>query len=420
MEPTSTAACTPTGRSRDLSVETNPTRQRASLLEGEWHNESNRQRLARGLASLLVEARSSTSRTKEADVVKRAGVAVILVIGVIVPFGDVLAAGPVAGQPAGVSPGDAARFTGTESRCPTFAWTAVEGADEYDLRVYAVDGARTDPTIEPVLRMALPAGATAWTPPTESCLQRGGRYAWSLRAVTAKRTVTAKDDSPWSVPLLFEVAALATSGELAPALEIVGGRLDRPEPVDVEMRLDGDSRSLEPGRAPVGGSAVQGAPLPIPAGSAAAAIKVDGEVRTVTPDGSARLWGRGRTTEVFGTIFGGVLNVPCSNGSIQYGLSTTDVAWGAAAEACPAGTWVCRGSDIGPDIACNTTRTDDGIDLVSFCNNSIFDLPEDGHIGWLAETLSGSSPVYGLAQRETGGPVSWTKCWFLPVWCCWE
>ncbi|MCP4249786.1 MAG: hypothetical protein GY778_22310, partial [bacterium] len=86
-----------------------------------------------------------------------------------------------------------------ESRCPTFNWAGVPGARSYELVVYLVGEEGQEAT--PVLRQTVPGAANGWTPSLDACLERGERYAWSVRAVG--RT----EASDWSAPSLFEVAA---------------------------------------------------------------------------------------------------------------------------------------------------------------------------------------------------------------------
>jgi hypothetical protein len=59
---------------------------------------------------------------------------------------------------------------------------------------------------EPIVRAALPGSAQGWTPALDQCLQQGGRYAWSVRAIGAEET------SAWSTPALFQVAVPILDG----------------------------------------------------------------------------------------------------------------------------------------------------------------------------------------------------------------
>lgn len=98
--------------------------------------------------------------------------------------------------PLAVSPGSE---TGTliEGRCPTFSWGEVAGAQSYDLVVYRVDDQAQD--AEPVLRKEFSSSVYSWTPALGQCLERGVRYAWSVRS-------SGDESSDWSSPSLFEVA----------------------------------------------------------------------------------------------------------------------------------------------------------------------------------------------------------------------
>ena len=141
-----------------------------------------------------------------------------------------------------------------------------------------------------------------------------------------------------------------------------------------------------------------------------AAMTVEGEVRTVTASGAPRLWGRGRPGTVRNTTLEGL----CENGHIRFGLSTIMVDWGSAADACPAGTWVCTQEERGTK-SCNTLRGDsdrDGAD----CSGDSLPYPASGHMGWLAGAhLPDSGQAAAEDARFSGGqPV----CRSLPVWCC--
>lgn len=116
-----------------------------------------------------------------------------------------------ADAPVAVSPGHASSLALIEGRCPTFSWGAREVAEQYELAVYRLEGEEE----KPVLRLRLPGAVTSWTPSIDSCLESGGRYAWSVRAVHAGVT------GGWSAPRLFEVMAGPTPMELETALRIV-------------------------------------------------------------------------------------------------------------------------------------------------------------------------------------------------------
>lgn len=115
--------------------------------------------------------------------------------------------------PLAVSPGDPDEFVLVEARCPTFSWAAVDGAEGYELVVYQVleDAAQS----EPVLVQNLPGAVTSWTPPLNRCLERNGRYAWSVRAAGPEGL------GEWSAAAIFQVAAGLLEAELQQALEVV-------------------------------------------------------------------------------------------------------------------------------------------------------------------------------------------------------
>ena len=90
-----------------------------------------------------------------------------------------------------------------------------------------------------------------------------------------------------------------------------------------------------------------------------AAVTVVGETRAVDNVNRPRLWGKGRAGVVrYGT--NGVEGGLCISGSVEFGLSNVTVDWGSAADACPAGTWVCSMHDMvsGIFLDCDTDRPD--------------------------------------------------------------
>lgn len=135
--------------------------------------------------------------------VRLAALFIGLVAVVFVP--SALAAPPQPVSPGGV---DVALVA---VRCPTFSWAPARRGGVHELAVYAVsrDG---ELGAEPVLSVRLPAGATAWTPSMDRCLERGGLYAWSMREVDGGAA------GRWSEPMVFEVAAAPTLDEVEEAL----------------------------------------------------------------------------------------------------------------------------------------------------------------------------------------------------------
>ena len=115
-------------------------------------------------------------------------------------------------KPVAVSPGTP---TGSliGDTCPTFSWGAVAGAKGYELVVYRAEK-ESDETA-PVLRETFSGSASSWTPDLDRCLERGGRYAWSVRAVGGEEA------SEWSAPSLFQVVAGASQAEFEAAVQVV-------------------------------------------------------------------------------------------------------------------------------------------------------------------------------------------------------
>lgn len=114
-------------------------------------------------------------------------------------------AAALAAQPMAVSPGtDKGGVIGEV--CPTFSWAAVPGATGYQIVVYWAD---EDPeAVEPVLEHRIAGSALSWTPTLERCLPRGGRYAWSVRALGTG------DEPVWSAPNLFELPLQVINDDL--------------------------------------------------------------------------------------------------------------------------------------------------------------------------------------------------------------
>jgi hypothetical protein len=287
----------------------------------------------------------------------------------------------------------------------------------YELAVYRVEEGVAEP--EPVLSQRIPGTATTMTPSVDACPARGELYAWAVRAITPR------GPSAWSEPLFFEVE-VPSDDDVAWALEILSTRGG--EQVDVGCatadtgraeRVVADSPTaislLRQAMDARGGVVRTAAPAIVP--SVPAALRVAGEVRTTDPRDPgdlSRLWGAGRVglDRVNGRNV--LLNeVPCLNDGLEYGLSDLAVEWGSAAHACPAGTWVCKQSEV---AACNTVRNDSTFDG-SGCNGTLLDFDADNHLGWLAGPDAGSAAA---AMTEMGMLLNYAGCHNLPVWCCWE
>lgn len=318
----------------------------------------------------------------------------------------------------------------TAATCPTFSWAGVSNAEGYELAVYRVlpDGEVLD---ESALSAWLPSGATSWTPPADACLEAGARYGWSIRA-TGKKSA-----GEWSEPALIEFAVGPTVAEVQAAMATLDrfliiqgadplsqgivrtrpeGRHPPPNTTDSPTYGDGSETAHEQATEPEAGLPVAHAETPRSLSKSitvqAAAMKVEGELRTVDESGDPRLWGKGRPdTEVYGSGSG----LPCLNGNIKFGLSKTPVAWGSAANACPAGTWVCEANDL---VACNTTRANFSVDGRT-CAGDALDWAENNHIGWTA--AGGSNTLTGTVFFEGGSTSAiWSTCNTMPVWCCWK
>ena len=191
----------------------------------------------------------------------------------------VVAAAAWAGtSPVAVSPGDPANVVLVESRCPTFNWGEVEGTQSYELVVYRIGEQGKESA--PVLQQTIAGAALGWTPPLERCLERGGKYAWTVRAVGVQEA------SRWSQPSLFQVAAGPSQAEFEEALAIVRAYLaDQGGP---DARGDSAARIVSPSEAnePSEIASAKGPERLAPAGTQ---LSVDGNVDAVsfTGDGSA-------------------------------------------------------------------------------------------------------------------------------------
>ncbi len=115
-------------------------------------------------------------------------------------------------SPVAVSPGSPTG-TAVSEPCPTFNWGIVERTESYELVIYQAEKANEDTKL--VLRQSFPGSVHGWTPGLDSCLERGGRYAWSVRAVGRKEA------SDWSQPSLFQVAAGPSATVFEEALAVV-------------------------------------------------------------------------------------------------------------------------------------------------------------------------------------------------------
>jgi hypothetical protein len=134
------------------------------------------------------------------------------------------------------------------------------------------------------------------------------------------------------------------------------------------------------------------------------------------PPGTGPLWGRGRPGAKRHTLPGDFI---CTQGPYNFGLSAIAVEWGAAADACPQGTWVCTAAQRGTQV-CNTDRPDSTCDGRN-CAGGCLDSPANQHPGWLADQIPEDffGNLVGACSFEGGGdPLDLIACELLPVWCC--
>ena len=133
----------------------------------------------------------------------------LLVLGVVLIGASAIMAAEV---PVTVSPGSS---TGSRigDPCPTFSWGESDGAKSYELVVYRLGEEGEE--AQRVLRRDFPGTVDGWTPSLDQCLERGGEYAWTVRAVGETAA------SEWSAPSLFEVTSAPSEAEFEAALQIV-------------------------------------------------------------------------------------------------------------------------------------------------------------------------------------------------------
>jgi hypothetical protein len=292
---------------------------------------------------------------------------------------------------------------------PTFAWGGLEGAQSYELVVYRVG--RQDAEADPILSHRTAGPSFAWTPSLDRCLLPGEDYAWSVRAITRDGL------SEWAEPLFFEIAPQPSAEELAAALELLRRQRAPESEAGVSQQDRATRRPVReaPETPNVDRSQIAVVPAAATAGSPSAKLRVVGEVRTVDSGGAARLWGRGRPSVfVYARPITGDYCVNSAAGGVQFGLSSMAVQWGSAADACPAGSWVCRLSDV---AACDTARPDTDADGRT-CTGAVLNYNANQHFGWLADQWPQNAD-HGLGQFEDGTTGVFLACYTNPVWCCW-
>ena len=160
--------------------------------------------------------------------------------------------------------------------CPTFSWSGAPGADAYELVVYRLGEEYEEG--EPVIRQTFAGSASSWTPSLGSCLERGGRYAWSLRGTGKEAT------SEWSKPRVFGIATGPTEAELHAALAAVREVLEQSSERTVPEAVAGT-----PAAQASGGSVVTGDD-PTPLGTPPTPhLSVDGPVSADSYQGDGSL-----------------------------------------------------------------------------------------------------------------------------------
>ena len=167
---------------------------------------------------------------------------------------------------------------------------------------------------------------------------------------------------------------------------------------------------------PVKGETPEGTPAALAPGSGASAITVEGEVLTVDSDNNPRLWGRGRPGTTVNLEMGGIPPILCKKDGLSFGLSGNAVDWGSAADACPAGFWVCTHSERG-NASCDTFRPDTTVDGLD-CSGEALDFSSSNHYAWIADAPGDN--LLGTVAQENGAHRFLPTCSTLPVWCCTE
>ena len=132
--------------------------------------------------------------------------------------------------PVTVSPGSGTGVVDIAEPCPTFSWGEVGGSEFSELVVYLLgsDGGET----RPVLRHVLPGSVGSWTPALRSCLERGERYAWTVRSVGGEAAST------WSDPKFFRVVAGPSEEEFERAVAVVQQYLERRDGAGYSDRVE--------------------------------------------------------------------------------------------------------------------------------------------------------------------------------------
>ena len=146
--------------------------------------------------------------------------------------------------PVPVSPGSPTGATRISGTCPTFLWGSVTSIQAYELVVYRVpaeDALPRGSELQAVLRISLPGTAQGWTPALGQCLEPGGQYAWTLRAVE-----DTGEPGAWSEANVFEISAAPSVTEIEEALLLLRQYLAGTETGGATSGPDsGSTRALE-------------------------------------------------------------------------------------------------------------------------------------------------------------------------------
>ncbi|HLP60177.1 MAG TPA: tail fiber domain-containing protein [Candidatus Deferrimicrobium sp.] len=110
-------------------------------------------------------------------------------------------------MPIAVSPGSEQEVTAVSQNCPTFSWSAVDGAAAYRVAVFITDNANVMPYEEMALKTSsvvskdIPGPALSCTLSSEESLKNGNMYAWYVQAIDAYGNGV----SGWSKGRIFKV-----------------------------------------------------------------------------------------------------------------------------------------------------------------------------------------------------------------------